>query len=423
MTQGPAPKITMLSVDSIIPDPAPLRGDEAALETLAESIKTLGLLQAITVHPDGRILCGRRRLAACRLAGLRKVPSMIRDCTPAEAELLEIDENFARVELTTLERSVQMARRRELYVAVEGESARGAEGFAVDTARRLGSSKRSVERLAQIGTNLDPAVAQLLAEHPVANSREKLLALARLAPDEQRAQAALILAGEQFGPGSAEDADDPPSGQGHTDPRSGRTDEADTGPGCNSLGSASGMGHSTGNTPHSTPSAPEIPPVHRAQPRSGPAGVFVSPFWPAFHPDDVASHRDRIAERAVCFVVAPVAKLRTALDTLAVLDFVPAEICAVEADAGAEPFVWPMGRHVAPAGVLVIGERGLIEGHSAADVSRSGAYLSPPVSPLPSRIAGADPTEAALHAIARSYPGLVVVDLLGPGVSTTSAAA
>ena len=77
--------ILRIPVDLIEPNPYQPRMsfDQEALEELAESIRSLGLIQPITVRrkTDGRyqIISGERRFRACRLAGLDMVPAYIRD--------------------------------------------------------------------------------------------------------------------------------------------------------------------------------------------------------------------------------------------------------------------------------------------------------------------------------------------------------
>lgn len=172
-----------------------VRGDDEALRTLAESIDALGQLQPIVVGPDGRVLAGRRRFAALRLLGKETALAVVAEGDELDAELIEIDENFARLELTPLERSKQMARRKHLYAerAARDGLADGGVRFVTETAEVLGVSRRSVEREVQIGEGVTAEVAALIAETPLARSRNKLLELARLEPAAQLARAREML--------------------------------------------------------------------------------------------------------------------------------------------------------------------------------------------------------------------------------------
>lgn len=83
--------------------------DEAALQELADSLKTKGVLQPILVRPDPKqkndyqIIAGERRWRAAKLAGLTSIPAVIRDTD--ELELLEIGiiENVQRADLNPIE--------------------------------------------------------------------------------------------------------------------------------------------------------------------------------------------------------------------------------------------------------------------------------------------------------------------------------
>ena len=73
-----------LPINEIIPNRDQPRKtfDEAALEELAESIKQHGVLQPLLVRPipsgGYQLVAGERRWRACRMAGLNKVPVVIK---------------------------------------------------------------------------------------------------------------------------------------------------------------------------------------------------------------------------------------------------------------------------------------------------------------------------------------------------------
>ena len=78
-------KIVMLPVDQIEPSPYQARTafDETEIAALAVSILQNGLLQPISVRRTGihkyQLVAGERRLRACRLAKLEKVPAILTD--------------------------------------------------------------------------------------------------------------------------------------------------------------------------------------------------------------------------------------------------------------------------------------------------------------------------------------------------------
>ena len=81
--------------------------DEGALNELAESIKSYGILQPLIVRriEDGRfeLIAGERRLRASRIVGLEKVPVIIRDYTDAQMSEISIIENVQRENLNVIE--------------------------------------------------------------------------------------------------------------------------------------------------------------------------------------------------------------------------------------------------------------------------------------------------------------------------------
>ena len=101
--------ILRIPVDLIEPNPFQPRMsfDQDALEELAESIKTLGLIQPITVRrkEDGRyqIISGERRFRACRLSGMDMVPAYIRDTNDQGLLEMAIVENIQRENLDPIE--------------------------------------------------------------------------------------------------------------------------------------------------------------------------------------------------------------------------------------------------------------------------------------------------------------------------------
>ena len=81
--------------------------DEEALMELAESIKTYGLIQPITVRPiaNGKyqLISGERRLRACKLAGLQVVPTYVRTVDDLQSIQMALVENIQREDLNALE--------------------------------------------------------------------------------------------------------------------------------------------------------------------------------------------------------------------------------------------------------------------------------------------------------------------------------
>jgi ParB family chromosome partitioning protein len=81
--------------------------DEAALNTLAQSIKEQGLMQPILVRQIGEdryeIIAGERRWKASQIAGLSEVPVLVKDVANENAAVMALIENIQREDLNPLE--------------------------------------------------------------------------------------------------------------------------------------------------------------------------------------------------------------------------------------------------------------------------------------------------------------------------------
>jgi ParB family chromosome partitioning protein len=81
--------------------------DEAELDELANSVKAKGVLQPILVRKLGdggyELIAGERRWRAAKLAGLKKIPAIVRPATDAEAMEMALIENLQRKDLNPME--------------------------------------------------------------------------------------------------------------------------------------------------------------------------------------------------------------------------------------------------------------------------------------------------------------------------------
>lgn len=100
---------SFIRIDSIELNPDQPRTffKEEALEELAQSIKTYGLIQPITVRPisNGKyqLISGERRLRASKLAGLEKIPAYVRDVDDLLSVQMALVENIQREDLNAIE--------------------------------------------------------------------------------------------------------------------------------------------------------------------------------------------------------------------------------------------------------------------------------------------------------------------------------
>lgn len=101
--------VAELNIDHIEANPFQPRTDfdEAALQELAESIKTQGVIQPVTVRKMGRdkyqLISGERRLRASKLAGLKTIPVFIRVANDEQMLEMALIENTHREGLNAIE--------------------------------------------------------------------------------------------------------------------------------------------------------------------------------------------------------------------------------------------------------------------------------------------------------------------------------
>jgi len=86
--------------------------DEIALEELAESLKTQGVIQPVIVRAveDGQyeLIVGERRWRAAQRAGLLKIPALVRDVSDNQLLELALIENIQREELNPIETALAL---------------------------------------------------------------------------------------------------------------------------------------------------------------------------------------------------------------------------------------------------------------------------------------------------------------------------
>ena len=101
-------EVVYLHLDDIIPNRFQPREvfDERALKELAISIKEHGVIQPIIVRNIGNkyeIIAGERRYKASALAGLTKIPAIVRNLDDKESSKVALLENLQRKNLNPVE--------------------------------------------------------------------------------------------------------------------------------------------------------------------------------------------------------------------------------------------------------------------------------------------------------------------------------
>ncbi|MGH1447077.1 MAG: ParB/RepB/Spo0J family partition protein [Cognatishimia sp.] len=156
--EGGAQQIDLSSIEA---DPGQPRRifDEDKLRSLSDSIAAQGVLQPITVQPknaDGKhlIIMGERRWRAAHLAGLTRIPAILREAT-AELRAIQLTENVQRADLTTM----------EIAQAVEQMRKEGKK--RPEIAKALGWSESAVSRYAGIAKMPDELQALARSNAPI----------------------------------------------------------------------------------------------------------------------------------------------------------------------------------------------------------------------------------------------------------------
>src|SRR5512136_780219 len=103
---GPQEGLRMVDVDRIVPNRFQPRKRIEDLEGLAASIKENGIIQPIIVtEADGtyHLVAGERRLRAAQIAGIPRIPAILRNVSDDRRLELALVENIQRQELNPME--------------------------------------------------------------------------------------------------------------------------------------------------------------------------------------------------------------------------------------------------------------------------------------------------------------------------------
>ena len=112
----PMSEMAEIAIADIIPNPAQPRHefDEEALAELADSIRTLGVIQPVTVKrsTDGKyiLISGERRWRASQAAGLETLPAYIREVDDTDLHAMALVENLQRRDLNAIEVALGLQR-------------------------------------------------------------------------------------------------------------------------------------------------------------------------------------------------------------------------------------------------------------------------------------------------------------------------
>ncbi len=190
---GEADSLLMLKVDQLRPGKYQPRSymDDAALQTLAASIKTQGIMQPILVRhvPNDigddehyEIIAGERRWRASQIAGLQEVPVLVREIADESALAMALIENIQRENLNPLEEAQGIKRLIDEFAMTHEKAAEavGRSRVAVSNLLRLLTLSAPVQDMlmhnkldmghARALIGLDNAQQVMLAEKIIQNN-------------------------------------------------------------------------------------------------------------------------------------------------------------------------------------------------------------------------------------------------------------
>ena len=156
-------------VELIDPNPFQPRKDfsPSELREMADSDKEKGILTPLLVSKNGdryQLIAGERRLRAARIAGLERVPVVVREVSPAESLELAIIENVHRKDLNPIEEAAAYQRLlEELHITQEA------------LAKRVGKDRATIANLLRL-LRLPSAIQKDLIEGRMSMGHARALA-------------------------------------------------------------------------------------------------------------------------------------------------------------------------------------------------------------------------------------------------------
>ena len=170
--------------------------DDELMEQTVESIKQIGVVSPLIVRPDPEggyeILSGHRRLHAAQLAGLEKVPVIVKEMDDDAAIIFMVDSNLQRENILPSERAFSYKMKLEAMKHQAGRPPKENDSqlgnnfgklSSEEMAEELGTSKNQIFRYIRL-TNLIPEILDMVDEKKIAFN--PAVELSYLKPSEQK---------------------------------------------------------------------------------------------------------------------------------------------------------------------------------------------------------------------------------------------
>ena len=140
--------------------------DDDALQELADSIKQFGVIQPLIVQKKDdyyEIIAGERRWRASRIAGLKKIPVIVKDYSDKEAMEISLIENIQREDLNPIEEAFAYKRLMEEYNLRQDE-----------VAQRVSRSRAAIANSVRL-LNLDQRVQDMVVSEMLTTGHARAL--------------------------------------------------------------------------------------------------------------------------------------------------------------------------------------------------------------------------------------------------------
>lgn len=154
--------------------------DDEKMDTLVDSIRENGILNPVIVRPDNsgdyEMISGHRRLHAAGIAGLNKVPAIVKEMSDDEATIIMVDANVQREEILPSERAFSLKmkmdamRRQGARIDVDGTCCTECDKSGKKTASivgdQVGLKARQVHKYIRL-TELVPEILEFIDQKKI----------------------------------------------------------------------------------------------------------------------------------------------------------------------------------------------------------------------------------------------------------------
>ena len=159
---------TLININEIEPNKGQPRKnfDEDAIQELADSIKQYGIIQPLILQKKDKyyvIVAGERRWRAAKVAGLKKIPAIIKDYSPQEIMEIALIENLQREDLNPIEEAMAFQNLIKEFNLKQDE-----------VAERVSKSRVAVTNSMRL-LKLNPKVQQMLIDGMISSGHARTL--------------------------------------------------------------------------------------------------------------------------------------------------------------------------------------------------------------------------------------------------------